>query len=58
MQLTRKYIETQLVYYPNSLSRAETFIVMAKRVFDDAIIHNAMSMCDLPSFIMSNIQTV
>ena len=41
-QLAKKYIENQLVYYPNSLSRAETFIVMAKRVFDDAIIHNAL----------------
>ena len=57
-QLCRKYIEEQVVYYPNSISRAETIVVMAKKVFDDAIIHNALSMNELPPFTMTTLRTV
>ena len=49
-QLPWKYIEQQLVYFPNSLTKVETFIVMAKRIFDDTIIHNAMSINELPPY--------
>ena len=47
-----------MVYYPNSLTMAETFIVMAKRVFDDAIIHNALAMNELPPFTMTGLRAV
>ena len=48
----------QVVYYPNSLTKTETFIVMSKKVFDDAIIHNALAMNELPPFTMSGICSV
>ena len=57
-QLCRKYIEGQVVYYPNLISRIETMVVMAKKVFDDAIIHNALSMNELPPFTMTTLRTV
>ena len=57
-QLTSKYIKEQVVYYPNSLTKTETYIIMAKRVFDDAIIHNALTMNELPQFIMSGLLAV
>ena len=57
-RLSRKYIEEQLVHFPNSLSKSETFITMAKRVFDDAIVHNCLSMNELPPFTMSNVRAV
>ena len=57
-QLTSKYIKEQVVYYPNSLTKTETYIIMAKRVFDDAIIHNALTMNELPPFTMSGIRSV
>lgn len=55
-KLTRLYIEEQLVFFPNSLMRAETYILMAKRVFDDAIIHNALSINEIPPFTMVSLR--
>ena len=45
-----------MVFYPNSLDRAETIIITAKKVLDDAIIHNALSMNELPPFTMSTLR--
>ena len=53
--LTRKYIEEQVVYYPNSMSRTETYIVMAKGIFDDIIINNAIHINKLPPVTMSKV---
>ena len=50
--LTRNYIEKLLVFYPSSLNKAETFILMAKNIFDDAIIHNALSINEIPPYSM------
>ena len=47
-----------MVYYPNSLTKAETFIIMSKRVFDDAIVHNALAMNELPPFTMTGLRAV
>ena len=52
-KLTRRYIEEQLVYFPNSLSHAETFIAMAKRVFDDAIIQYQHPISDINGSVFS-----
>ena len=52
-RLTRLYVLEQVVYYPVSVSRAEAIIVAAKKVLDDAIIENQMSMSDLAPFTMS-----
>ena len=55
-KLLDKYIREQLVHYPNSLNKTEVFLSMAKRVFDDAIIHNALSMNELPPFTMTGLR--
>lgn len=55
-KLTCRYIEEQLVYYPNSLTKAEKFICLAKQVFDDAIVHNALSMSELSPYTMTGIR--
>ena len=57
-QLTRHYIKEQLLYYPNSLDKAETFIVMCKRVFDDEIIHNATPIANGSLFSKGRCQAV
>ena len=54
--LTRKYIEEQVVYYPNSMSQTETYIVMAKGIFDDIIINNAIHINELPPVTMSDVR--
>ena len=54
--LTRRYIEDEVVYLPNSMNRSETFIVMAKRIFDDSIIHNEISINELPPFSMNSLR--
>ena len=54
--MTKKYVEEQVVFYPNSISSAETIIVTAKKVFDDAIIFNSLSMNELPPFTMTKLR--
>ena len=54
--LTRKYIERQVVYFPTSMNKAEMFIVMAKSIFDDIIIHNNISINELLPFTMTNLR--
>ena len=56
--LTKRYIEEQVVYYPNSIKKAEKILVMAKKVFDDVIVHNTMSMNELPLFTMATVRRV
>ena len=51
--LTHRYIEEQVVKFPILLSAAETYIVIAKKIFDDAIINNGLTMNELPPFTMS-----
>ena len=55
--LTHKYICEQVVFYPNSLNNTETFIIMSKRVFDDAIVHNSLAMNELPPFTMAGLRS-
>ncbi|MDB4430362.1 GIY-YIG nuclease family protein [bacterium] len=55
-ELGRKYVEEQVVFYPNSLTKSETFIVTAQKVLDDAIVHNALSINELPPFTMSSLR--
>ena len=56
-KLTRKYIEEQLVFLTNSLSKSGTFITMAKGVFGGSIIHHSLSMNELPPFTMTSIHS-
>ena len=53
--LTRKNIGEQVVYYPNSMSRTETYIAMVKGIFDDIIINNAIHINELPPVTMSKV---
>ena len=55
-ELTLKYIEEQLVFFPNSLDKSETYIVMSKGIFDDAIIHNTISINELPPHTISSLR--
>ena len=54
--LTRDCVENQILYYPNSMNRSETFIVMSKRIFDNTIIHTSISMNELPPCTMKNLR--
>ena len=54
--LTRKYIEEQVVDAPNSMSWTETYIVITKGIFDNIIINNAIHINKLPPVIMTDIQ--
>ena len=56
-QLTTKFINEQLVFFPNSLNKAETFIVMSKGIFDDSIVHDAISINELPPFTMASLRS-
>ena len=51
--LTKSYIESQVVYYPNSMKKSETYIVMAHRIFEDVIIHNSIPIFELPPYSMN-----
>ena len=55
-QITTKYIEQKLVFFPNLLTKAETFIIVPEGIFDDSIIHNAMSMNKLPPLSMASLR--
>ena len=46
--LSQKYIEEQFIYFSNLFSKSETYIVMFKGIFDDAIIYNTISINELP----------
>ena len=54
--VTKLYIESQVVYYPNSMKRTETYIIMAYRIFEDVIIHNSIPIIDLPPYSMNNLR--
>ena len=56
--LAWNYIEDEVVYYPNLIKKVEKILVMAKKVFDDAIVHNTMSMNELPPFTMAAVRGV
>ena len=38
------------------MNRTEMFIVMAKRIFDDTIIRNSISINELPPYTMNNLR--
>jgi hypothetical protein len=57
-QLTRQYIVEQVVNYPISMDQVGVYIVTSKKVFDDAIRNNALSMSELPPFTMSTLRAV
>ena len=55
-EITKLYIESQIVYYPNSMKRTETYIVMAYGIFEDVILHNSISIFELPPFSMNTLR--
>ena len=54
--ITRLYIASQVVYYPNSMKKKETFIVMAHGIFEDVIIKNAIPNFELPPYTMNDLR--
>jgi predicted GIY-YIG superfamily endonuclease len=55
-ELTYKYIAQQVQFYPNSLDKTASYIVMAKTVFDDAILRDELSISELPPFTMASLR--
>ena len=55
--ITKKYIENQVVYYPNSMKKTETFIVMAYGIFHDVIVNNSIPINELPPFTMNTLRS-
>ena len=47
-QLLRNYIESQVVYYPNSMVKTDKFIVAAERLFHDIILLDEFSVNEHP----------
>ena len=54
--LTKLYIESQVVYYPNSIKKTETYIVMANGIFEDVILHNSIPIFELPPYSMNSLR--
>ena len=53
--LLRKYIVEQLVYYPNSLRKSVSYIIEAKHIFDEVIIHDSLPINDIPPCLRTQI---
>ena len=56
-QLTQKFIEEQLVSFPNAYRVLDTYINLAAQWFDVVIFHDLMPIVDLPPFLQSNLNT-
>ena len=54
--LTKKYIVSQLVFYPNSMKKSETFIVMAHGIFNNVILHDSIPINELPPYTMNRLR--
>ena len=54
-QLLKKFIEDQLIYFPNSYRTLDTYITYAAHLFDDIIIKNEIPITDLPPVLQSNL---
>ena len=48
--ITKLYIESQIVYYPKSMKKTETYVVMAYGIFEDVILHNLLPIFELTIF--------
>lgn len=53
--LLKKFIEEQVVYFPNSMRQVDSFIVDAAHLFDDVIVNDILPITDLPPIIQSAI---
>ena len=47
-ELLTRYIVDQVVYYPNSLRKTDSFIVLAKRLFEEIILHDEFVANEIP----------
>ena len=54
-ELLRKYIEKQLVYFPNSTRVTDTWIVAAKELLDSVIICDEIPITDMPPILQSDL---
>jgi hypothetical protein len=54
--LLARYIKEQLQYFPNGNTVTDTWIVNAKRIFDDVIIHDRISYTDMPPLLQSELE--
>ena len=55
-ELLYRYITEQLVYFPNGSSVTDTWIVNAKHIFDDVIIHDRISYTDMPPLLQTDLE--
>ena len=55
-QLLHKYITEQLVFFPNGASVTDTWIVNAKHIFDDVIIHDRISHTEMPPLLQADLE--
>ena len=56
--VTKLYIEEQLVFHPSSMKKAESYIVMAYGIFNDVIVHNSIPIFELPPFYMTTLRNL
>ena len=55
-ELTKKYIVSQVINYPNSMKKSETYIVMANGIFNDVILYDDIPINELPSYKMNSLR--
>ena len=55
-ELTKKYIVSQVVNYPNSMKKSETYIVMANGIFNNVILYDQIPMNELPPYTMNQLR--
>ena len=53
--LLRKFIEEQLVFFPNSLRTLDSWIVAAGDLFDSVIVSNNIAITSMPSVLQSSL---
>lgn len=56
--VSKSFFKEQLVFYPNPMFKTESFIVLAKTLFDDIIIKNILPINELPPFTMNQLREV
>ena len=56
INLLYRYITEQLVYFPNGSSVTDTWIVNAKHIFDDVIIHDRISHTEIPPQLQADLE--
>jgi len=53
IMLMTRYIDEQLVFYPNSYRLSEVYLQASRQFFEDSIVHNELPMHELPPYTMT-----